>query len=213
MFKAVVYTTGRTGSRLICKNLADHFGVANGHDRDKNILDGVVHAHNPLWGPPGPGWWCVLSRRRDLFAAVMSTMIGRVTNEFENYTGHKIDPQYVDIQDFVDCVWFMRCFYQAIDLSKFSQVIDIYYEDLMLDPGHLFRHFGIDKSIDYTLSQRAPYRYQDLIINHDDVKTVFDEIMLQPVTPDQINCLKNTIESDLNTVHQQLKLTKDHQQA
>lgn len=207
MFKAVVYTTGRTGSTLICKNLADHFGVAHGRDRDKKIIDGVVHAHNPLWRPPGPGWWCVLSRRRDLFTAVMSTMIGRMTNEFDNYKSHTIDPRSIEIQDFVNTVWFMRCFYQAIDLSKFSHVIDIYYEDLMTDPKHLFKQFGIDKSIDYRLSQRAPYRYQDLIINHDDLKTVFDRLMLQPVTPDLIDCLKKTIESDLNTVHQQTKLT------
>jgi len=207
MFKAVVYTTGRTGSTLICKNLADHFGVAHGYDHDKKNIDGVVHAHNPLWGPPGPGWWCVLSRRRDLFTAVMSTLIGRMTSEFDNYKAHKIDPRFIEIQDFVDTVWFMRCFYQSIDLSKFSHVIDIYYEDLMTDPEHLFKHFGIDKSTDYTLSQRAPYRYQDLIINHDDLRTVFDRLMLQPVTLDLINCLKKTIESDLDTVHQQTKLS------
>lgn len=199
MFSAVVYTTGRTGSNLITRNLATYFKVPHYNDNDisTDVDHGVVHCHNPLWFPSNNNFVCILSKRRNLFDAIMSILLGKTSNEFSTYTNKLIVPTTVSQLDFTNCYWFMKSFYASIDTSSFKQVLDIYYEDLIDNPSYLFSLLNIDSKTSYNLSEKSPYRYKDLILNVDLLRILFADLEKLTLTDDLIASFKNSIKMDL----------------
>jgi len=200
MSPIVVYTTGRTGSSLICRNLSQYFKIPMSYEQYQLHTD-IVHCHNPLWTPSDNNSICVLSKRRDTFSLIMSTLVGKQSNEFVDYSGKHIPMFAVSESEFTGCFWFVRCFYHAINTNNFSKIIEIYYEDLMSDPKHLFSQFDINMCTDYYLSEKAPYRYQQLVSNWSELQMLYHELNQQPVTDELIESLKKSVRCDLNQIY------------
>lgn len=201
MFSAVVYTTGRTGSYLICNNLASAFGVLVQDAESYDGSRGIVHCHDPLWKPASSDFICVVSRRRDLFGAIMSTLVGRATDEFVEYSTTAPPKISVSVKDFQACFWFMRCFYHVIPVEHYHRVINIDFDIMMRKPAYLFKRFGLVRDTDYTLSTRAPWRYQDIIENHRELRDVYDSIRNLAVTDELIASFQSSIQQDLKRIH------------
>jgi hypothetical protein len=200
MFRAVVYTTGRTGSQLICMNLASYFQVPFHSNQRSDITSGVVHAHNPLWVPSSDNFICVLSKRRNVFNSIISTLVGSISEEWTIYSDKSMNPVVIDELDFTHCYWFMRAYYNAIDTSQFKKTIEIYQEDMLADPKYLFSLFDIDYDTQYELTKKSPYKYSDIVLNFSELKIVFDKLEKLPLTDELINNLKKSIKIDLGVV-------------
>lgn len=200
MFSAVVYTTGRTGSHLICMNLSSYFQVPFYSNQNSNITSGVVHSHDPLWVPSSSDFICILSKRKNIFNSIISNLVGRVSEEWTNYSNKSIDPVVIDELDFTHCYWFMRAYYNAIDTSKFKKTIEIYQEDLLKDSKYLFSLFDIDCATQYNLTEKSPYKYSDIVLNFLELKTMFGELEKLPLTDELVDALKGSIKIDLGIV-------------
>jgi len=201
MFSAVVYTTGRTGSHLICMNLSSYFQVPFYSNQNSTITGGVVHSHDPLWVPSSSSdFICILSKRKNIFDGIMSTLVGSISKEWIIYSNKSINPVVIDELDFTHCYWFMRAYYNAIDTSQFKKTIEIYQEDMLADPKYLFSLFDIDYDTQYELTKKSPYKYSDIVLNFSELKIVFDKLEKLPLTDELINNLKKSIKIDLGVV-------------
>jgi hypothetical protein len=198
MFSAVIYTTGRTGSQLIGHNLSSYFQSSYYDGRSFNADHGVVHCHNPLWIPPNDNFICIISKRKNLFNAILSSLFGNISKEYVAYTNKNFEPLTISEFDFIRCYWFMKTFYKAIDTSYYKQIVEIYYEDIIDNPKHLFSCFNIDRNTEYNLSKKSPYCYSELILNFNELQSLFNDLEKLPVTTQLIDSLKKTIETDLN---------------
>jgi len=185
----VVFTPGRTGSSLIFKNLLKHFG--------KNI---GVHSHSPLISSTTENTWAIVSHRRDLFSAIISTLVGKRTEEYIQYQGVYNTRFSVDQVEFEATYQHYKLFYRAINRCNFNKVIDIYYEDLISDPKLLFASLGIEKTINLTLQEKSPYKNKELLINLDQCQQWFDYLESQSIPDSQLDLYKSGIEQDLELI-------------
>jgi CTP:phosphocholine cytidylyltransferase-like protein len=198
-FSAVVYTTGRTGSQLIVNNICQHYGVKSWSYRDTEFTHGVVHSHSPVYVPPSDNFIAILSKRRNLFNSILSTIIAKHTNEFTIYTNKEIISFTVDINEFKNCYFFQKAFYHAVDLSKFNKVVEVYYEDLISDSDCLLTDFSI--KLDNSLSSKSPYNYYDIVTNIDELKDVFDLLEKTPLSDSEIDQYKLSVTADLDAIN------------
>lgn len=92
-------------------------------------------------------------------------------------------------------LFFQKTFYHVIDRTKFSKIVDVYYEDLIADTNCLLVDFNI--KIDSSLSKKSPYNSHDLITNVDELYKIYQQLEQVPITQQKIDIVKSTIESDL----------------
>jgi hypothetical protein len=159
-----VFTSGRTGSHIICKNLSKYYNFKQ-HAPGHNITSGVVHNHYALWDPPDSEWICILSKRHNNFESLCSMYIANQTREFVDYTGLGVAPFEIDYESFVMNFDHIKLFYQAVDQTKFSKTITVWYEELITDPKCLFGQLGISQDTDLTVLAKSPYDYKKIIKN------------------------------------------------
>jgi hypothetical protein len=195
MFSAVVYTAGRTGSHLIVNNLTNYFKVPARNYYDNNYINGVVHCHNPLYIPPTDDFTCIVSKRKNKISAIFASQ----TAEFTHYSDKIIEPFKISIDNFKSSYIHYESVYKLIDISYYNNIIEIYYEDLINDPLHLFSKLNINWSIKY-LTEKSPYNYYKLIENIDELKFCYDTLELTEISIDDINSVKASIEEDLNDI-------------
>jgi hypothetical protein len=200
MDPVVVFTTGRTGSTLICQNLAKHTDEPMTQERDR-VHSRIVHSHDPFWTAPTNNYMCVLSKRRDVFAQILSMIISKRTNEFTDYTKKSIELFAVEETEFESSYWFIKCFYQTVDVRQFKKTIEIYYEDLVSDPDYLFRKFDISKLTNYGVTKKSPYWSHDMILNMRELKTLFKHLEHQELTDELLSGFKESIKTDLEQVY------------
>ena len=150
MFSAVIYTPGRTGSKLIERNLIDHFSSLHRSWQNKKLFDsGIVHCHNPLYVPPNKNFICIISTRRNEFDAILSMITTKQTKEFATYTNKTIEPFEVSETEFKSMFYYYTCFYEIINRSFFDSVVEMEYESLISNPKYLFSKLGIDHVTNY----------------------------------------------------------------
>jgi len=174
--KYVVFTAGRTGSQIICANLAQYHACARYDAKQQDISAGVVHSHYALWDPPDLQWIGVLSRRKNDFEAMCSYYIGDKTKEFVTYTNKSVQPFAVDYQDFERYFHHRQLFYCAVDHSKFAKTITVWYEELVSDPSHLFGQLSISKTTNLEVLSKSPYDYKKIIQNWEQMQQWYDTL-------------------------------------
>jgi hypothetical protein len=160
MTSIVVITAGRTGSWLIVENLRRQFV-------------NVCQTHDPLYIPANDSI-CVISKRKNDFLAMISMQIGVKTNEYATYTNKDVEPFIIEVKDFTNFYLHYNAIYTQIKTDHYKKIIEIYYEDLLSDPQHLFSLFGIDALTDYGLASKCPYRYEKLVLNFIELKELYD---------------------------------------
>jgi hypothetical protein len=162
----VVFSPGRTGSTLITKNINQWAGrdIAYAtHNPNFVHSDEFIPFHDDLV--------CILSKRRNVFRAALSQLVLEHTQEPTFYTGTKNTPFVADINRFMGLYNQYTIFYNSINVDMYKQVIDITFEDIFEDDEYLFRQIGIKQKTDYSLCQKSPYDYYNLITNIDDIIT------------------------------------------
>lgn len=119
--------------------------------------------------------------RRDRFAAMMSNAIVRHTDQSTDYPNKNIKPfelspglfrwEYVQYVDY----------YRKHDLSRlYAAVHKIYFEDFVNDHSRIIRLLSLpaaakdqSKKIQKLMNNAAPYNYQDIIVNWNQLKTLY----------------------------------------
>jgi len=190
MFSAVVLTPGRTGSQLIAKNLSHHFGKSAS----------IIHCHDPLIMPENAETRVFVSHRRDMFSSVISTLVGKRTNEHTEYHGRYNERFTVEQLEFTHAYQHHKIFYQVIEKNNFAQCVDVYYEELISDPYYLFSKLDIKKPIDLALQAKSPYDNKQLIINIDQCHAWFEHLDSQEITQLEIDWYRNSIRQDLTMI-------------
>ena len=179
----VVFSPGRTGSQLIANNIRHHYKCA------------VVHTHNPMYNPLCQSV-AIISKRRNMFNALMSAFVSQISGEFFSYTANTIYKVTIPNDAFRNRYIFYKVFYEIVNLNYFDRVIDIFYEDMVNDATYLFSHFGVDKDISMQLSPKSPYDYS-YITNIDQLRILYDEYEKTPLSSEIIENVKWSIEKDL----------------
>jgi hypothetical protein len=190
MLSAVVLTPGRTGSQIILKNLQQYFGKNN-----------VIHTHDPLVGLTTPAKLAVISHRRDIFSAIVSTLVGKRTNEFTHYQGKYNKKFTVNQTEFESAYQHHKIFYEVIDKQNFVQCVDMYHEDVIADPDYLFSKLNIERTTNLNLQAKSPYNNRELISNIDQCCEWFDHLTAQVIPLSQIDLYRASIRRDLNIIN------------
>ena len=124
MFSAVIFGAGRTGSHLIKRNLSQYF--------ESNL---VITTHNPLLKLPTDTTIPVISRRRNMFDAILSMFVASRLDKFHFLKSDSsivnINPFEIDTTSFEDMFIFQTAFYRAIESRNFTNSIEIFYEDIL----------------------------------------------------------------------------------
>lgn len=159
----VIFTPGRTGSTLIYNNLST--------DRTNTVL----HMHNNKWVPYRENFICILSKRKDLFASVISNLVMHQTGEIQTYSGNQ-QPFKIEPNRFIRNYASHQTFYDKIQLNCYSTVVDIWFEQLINDTGYLFKQLGMKGETDYSSIQKSPYDYSKLVTNYYELKEIAQAI-------------------------------------
>jgi hypothetical protein len=190
--KYAIFTVGRTGSQLVCRNLSKYYNCkqfAPGH----NMTSGVLHSHYALWEPPDPEWICVLSKRKNDFEGMCSNYIASQTREYVKYTNLEVVPFEIEYESFVTNFEHRRLFYQAVDQAKFSKTITVWYEELITDPGYLFGQLGISQETDLTVLAKSTYDYKKIIKNWEQALEWYTQLAAtRQFTQDDLETWKTT---------------------
>jgi hypothetical protein len=134
----------------------------------------VNHLHDtsyipPVYYPPTERI-CVLSKRKNVFKAVLSLLVLEVTGEPSSYTNKTIEPFTIDLRTFKAVYISHLTFYKQINLSHYDKVIEVWFDELISDPYYLFKQFDITAETDYTVIEKSPYKYQELVTNINELK-------------------------------------------
>ena len=172
--KYVISSPSRTGSTLL-------YQILNSAD----ILD-VLHTHNCLFSVEDPANTVLLfSLRRDLFRSIMSCLIGKRTQVFHLYDA---DTKLPDIEPFsIECLdsesefqkqyrWH-KWYVPSHNLNRpYCQVETFYLEDFVNDYSVVYKTLGLVQQHTVVATQENKYRYQDLVVNHEQCRAVFDQL-------------------------------------
>lgn len=189
--KFAIFTAGRTGSQIIARNLSDYYNCEQYIPEHDKVSLGVLHSHYALWEPPDPGWVCILSMRKNDFEAMCSNYIAKKTQEFIEYSDILVEPFDVSYADFEMYFGYRKMFYQAVDTSKFSKTITVWYEDLITDHSHLFGQLELDLKTDLSVLSKSPYNYRKIIKNWEQALGWYNHLHANwHPTPDEIESWK-----------------------
>ena len=142
----------------------------------------VVHTHNKNFlkdfNLDPKNVTLIISKRRDMFAALMSNAISRRTKESVGYTNKKIEPFSIDANKFLALKLYVDKFYDDINLTlPYKKTTTIFYED-MLQYGvpHLMEKLNIPPDTIYTASYvygRSPYDYKRCVLNWEELFNIY----------------------------------------
>ena len=165
----VVFSPCRTGSTIIVNNLST------------DITNTVIHMHNPEWTPYRDDFICILSKRKDRFATVLSHAVMDTTGEIHNYS-NTLEPFEIDTARFKRLYLSHLHFYKQIQLNCYQQVVEVWYDELISDPRYLFKQLGQRQRTNYSTISKSPYDYAKLILNYDHLKQIannMDQLLSQ----------------------------------
>ena len=196
MFSAVIFTAGRTGSHLIRKNLSKYFNS-----------DQVIQTHNPLLELLTKDTIPIISRRRNIFDAIISMIVASRIDKF-HWTESEakkinVDPFRINVVDFENSFVFQTAFYRAIDARKFTNSIEIFYEDMLNDSTHLFSKFGCSCNTENLLI-KSPYESNSLITNIDQLQDLYNQLNTNGISDDVYENFITNVKDDL------LDITENH---
>lgn len=144
----------------------------------------VVHTHDPLcYLDRYESTGLIIIRRRDLFAAAMSTCIAWITGQTTTYTQRDIDLIEIGLQDFIDHLATQVNYRSCHDFSRpYGAIYDFDFEDFVQDHGMVLKRLGLvqDPALAHIpqLNNPAPYNYQQKVTNHAKIRAVFDSLDL-----------------------------------
>ena len=173
--KYVVSSPSRTGSTLLC-NILKSAGQTE-----------VMQTHNCFFSVDEPESTVVLfSLRRDLFRSIMSCLIGKRTkiyNLYDDISVPTIEPFVLDCTDyeseFQRQYRWHKWYVQSHDISKpYRQIETFYLEDFVNNYELVYKKLMLTKQQEVMVPKESKYLYQDLVLNHQQCKEIFDKLEL-----------------------------------
>ena len=159
----VVLAYPRTGSTLIIGNINDYFQTD------------ALQTHDPYFVPQHENYTCIITKRKNVFDTICSHLVMNRTHESAAYTNKHIEPFRVSNDEMTGYLLGLYSFYRQRDLSFYENVIEIDFDQLITDPYYLFAQFNLVEKTKYNI-QKSPYRYQELIINIDELWSIYQSI-------------------------------------
>jgi hypothetical protein len=142
----------------------------------------AAHTHNPYFNPQNKSATLVLLQRRDLFAAIMSMLVGGRTQQWSSYPKKTIPRFRVDCNSEnseFDCqyYWHKNYILTALSTVQYYQAVKLLeFEDVINNFNHVFDQLGITPSWNGSLPEKSPYSYVDIIENIDECRAKFDKL-------------------------------------
>jgi len=137
-----------------------------------------------------------------MFDAIISMFVASKLDKFHWHavtTSINIDPFKIDNMDFTNMFVFQTAFYQAIESRKFTNSIEIVYEELLSDPTYLFSKFGHDCNIKNLLA-KSPYTADSFIINIEQLKDLYSDLTNKGITTQDYDFFIKNVENDLKNI-------------
>jgi len=133
----------------------------------------LISTHNPFYLPTGSCSALILVSRKNLFNAVMSTIVAQRTKEFTYYTNKSTVPFEVDCSPAKEFSnqWNWHKYYWkcCTNLDHYRLVEKFYFEDFVDNFDHVYSRLGIQPVIkNPSVTAKSPYKYQDWILNYDE---------------------------------------------
>jgi hypothetical protein len=172
----VVSSPSRTGSTLLCNILA----------AGKATSSKIHHTHNCFFTAENlESTILIFSLRRDLFRSIMSCLIGKRTEIFnyfdKNYQPPGVKPFVIDCNgddsEFALQYQWHKWYCQSHDLTKpYSRIETLYLEDFVNNHQHVYNKLGLTQQREISIPIESPYKYQELVINHQQCREIFDQL-------------------------------------
>ena len=161
----VVHGFPRTGSSLVRANLSEYFNVF------------VEQNHDFLYVPSHTEFTAIVTKRKNLFDCLCSHFVMLHTGEMITYSGEKHSKFEIDTVEFTKLFFGYYGFYDKINLTCYNRVIEIWFEDLILDPYYLFGKFNLVEKTSYEIIQPSPNRYENLVTNVDELQECYQSLI------------------------------------
>jgi hypothetical protein len=127
--------------------------------------------HNPEWTPYRDDFICILSKRKDRFATVLSHAVMDTTGEIHDYS-NALEPFEISPSRFRKLYLSHQQFYTRIQLDCYKHIVEVWYEKLISNPHYLFKQLGEHQRTNYSTVSKSPYDYTKLILNYDHLKQI-----------------------------------------
>lgn len=150
-----------------------------------SAVQSVTRTHDPgLTLDDDTNTCLIMIDRRDRFAAIMSNLIATKTGQTTHYNNISIDPFEGDENEFRYYYKQHKAYFNQHDLSRLYHRVDkLYYEDFCNNHEFVYQRLGILKSDNINngevyrlLNTPAPYNFKDIIINHAELKNLFNDL-------------------------------------
>jgi hypothetical protein len=188
--KAIIFTAGRTGSRLIKANLTAVLKIE------------AVSMHNPMF-PVGESDICIVSKRKNGFIAALSMVVASKINKFHFYPSDNVIldtiPFIVNATDISNHCFFQKAFYKLIEKRNIPNPIEIFYEDMVADRFYLFNKLNLNYPMKDFL-QKSPYNVLELVPNWEELENLFNTEMLVEISDLEMENFENSVAMDLDDI-------------
>lgn len=144
----------------------------------------MVHTHDPLctldhYQSTG----LIILRRRDVFAAVMSTCLVWLTGQTHDYEKKIINPVEISEQDFIDHLAQQITYRSSHDFSRpYGAIYDFDFEDFVGNHQLVINCLGLHQDPTLRnlkqLNNPAPYNYKEVVKNHESLFKLFKSLSL-----------------------------------
>lgn len=127
----------------------------------------VIKTHDPLFVVDYPTTVLCLIKRKDMFAAIMSSIIWEVTKESAWYK-KQIQPFEADLKVFDGCFHHQFNYESQHDFSRpYANVYKFLFEDILQNTQLVFDALGIQPVGPVWSPPKSPHRYDKLILNQE----------------------------------------------
>lgn len=142
----------------------------------------VVHTHNRNivadLGIDPQNITLIISKRKDLFANIMSHLTATITKEWHLYTNKRIEPVYIAPERFKGWLDVYGSWYKEINTNQpFKHVTTIFYEDVQKDGYiHVMEKLNIPKDAKFVKAPifgPSPYKYKECIVNWEELYNIY----------------------------------------
>jgi hypothetical protein len=135
----------------------------------------IEQKHDFEYIPPTDDFTAIVTKRKDVFGCLCSHLVMLHTGEMSIYSHKEFSQFDIDLLSFSSLFAAHDEFYKKFDLTRYRNVVEIWFEDLISDPYYLFGQFNISEKTSYGI-ERSPNRYEKLVKNIDDVYTCYQSL-------------------------------------
>lgn len=141
----------------------------------------ATKTHNPYLKTVYEHTCLVILRRRDVFAAIMSSCIADRFKEYATYSNKKHKTFAIDCSasgEFANHFRFNKWYYPQINQTlPWARIEHLYFEDFFNNHQIVFDRLNLIPIKEIKLPVRSPNRYQDLVTNIEECREFYHRLV------------------------------------